>query len=596
MSDPRKPRSTDRALLRLALEAGDGRATAVHPDENQLALYLSRELPDDAVARIERHAAACGECSDLLSFAALDESTTGAGEVRPTPFPTAAAITTGAGQERRADLRVVSSGRRPAAARAEGEAPARPGTRTFARGSREAANTAPRHGSARGRRRGFRVAAMIALALLSGGVATAGWLALRWAGPVVENRSSEVLRRKVSTDGLSFAIAGGPGLRLEDLRIADDPRFPAGDFATASEASLRVDPAELLRGRLRGSVSVSDLVLRLVRHANGAWNVETLGGDRLASGRVDGEDGEGDGSGEGAKRAAPGAIPPGAGNGPLRLVETNLSNGKLVVQDLGRGTELVIDRLDLAADSPDAGRPATIALAGRIGKSGKVEVSGTAGPFLRGVPADYDLSQVVFERVPAGSVPVLPAGLHGDLSFRGRLSSSGKKTKPILDHLAGRGEVSLAAGRLDGTNLARLLLAAIEGRLVGDGEVRGGELLPTVDAVAGDDPALAEALRAGSTGLDRVSGPVEIGQRLLGTRDLAISNALFDATVTGTVDGDAQVRATGTALLSPALTRVVLAAAPAAGSLDLREGRLELPFVAVGTWPHLRVALAPASR
>ena len=48
------------------------------------------------------------------------------------------------------------------------------------------------------------------------------------------------------------------------------------DFATASDATFQADPAELLRGRLRGSVSVSDLVLRLVRNPDGAWNVERL--------------------------------------------------------------------------------------------------------------------------------------------------------------------------------------------------------------------------------------------------------------------------------------------------------------------------------
>jgi len=581
MSDPRRQGSPGRDLLRLALETGEGSVRASgHPDENRLALYLSRELPADEAASVERHAAACAECAEVLAFAAVDE-----GAATATPGTASAA-------ESRTPLRVVSSSRPTGPRTGTGErvGAAEPRRESALReaSTRRAARSMPR-------RRRFRAAASIALLLLAGGAATAGWLALRWAGPVVADRSSDALEREVTTGGLSVAIAGGPGLRLEDLRIADDPRFSAEDFATASAATLQVDPAELLRGRLRGSVSVSDLALRLVRGTDGTWNVETIGGERLASGRVDDGD-EGTAGGPGTKPVAPGTIPPGAGNGRLRLSRTELVNGKILVADLGRGTELILDRLALVADSPDAAKPATIALAGRVGEAGKVEVEGTAGPFLRGVPASYDLGRVVLERVPARSVPFLPAALVGDFSFRGKLASAGKRTKPILDALAGGGEVSVAAGRLEGANLARLLLAALDARLAAQGAIQPGEILPLVDAAAADAPATADALADPSTALDRVSGPVEIGQRLLGTKDLAVSNGLLDALVTGTVDGDGQVRATGTALLSPALTRAVLSAVPQAATFGVREGRLELPFGAIGTWPDLRVAVTSPAR
>jgi hypothetical protein len=579
MSDPRRQGSPGRDLLRLALETGEGSVRASgHPDENRLALYLSRELPADQAASVERHAAACAECAEVLAFAAVDES--------------AAAATPGAASaaDSRTPLRVVSSSRATGPKPGTGE---RTGAVEPLRGTASGAASMRRDARSTPRRSRFRAAASIALLLLAGGAATAGWLAMRWAGPVVANRSSDALEREVTTSGLSVAIAGGPGLRLEDVRIADDPRYSAGDFATASAATLQVDPTELLRGRLRGSVSVSDLVLRLVRGTDGTWNVETIGGERLASGRIDDDD---TGTGPGAKPVAPGTIPPGAGNGRLRLSRTELVNGRILVADLGRGTELVLDRLALVADSPDAAKPATIALAGRVGEGGKVEVEGTAGPFLRGVPANYDLARVVLERVPAHSVPFLPAALTGDFSFRGKLASAGKRAKPILDALVGGGEVSVAAGRLDGANLARLLLAALDARLAAEGTIQPGEILPLVDAAATDAPAIAGALAAPSTALDRVSGPVEIGQRLLGTKDLVVSNGLLDALVTGTVDGDGQVRATGTALLSPALTRALLSVVPQAAAFGVREGRLELPFGAIGTWPDLRVAVTAPAR
>ena len=608
MNNPRNDRTPAREMLRLALETqsagmlpGDGArlaASDVHPDENELALYLSRELPPQASDRIEAHLAGCGECTEVVVLAAASGRKATSGQPPRSVARPAHADGAASGIERR--LSAVTSRTRSAGAGMEIPGPM---TAAPARGASPAVNETqtgrvarPTARPARSGWHRFRAAASIALLLLAGGVATAGWFALRWAGPVVSEKSSRALERKVSSDGLSVAVSGGPGLHIDEPRIADDPRFSSGNFAEASQATLNVDPAELLRGHVRGAVSVSDLVLRLIRNQDGVWNVETLGGERLASGRPEGDS---DGANSGANPStAGGAIPARAGNGPLHLTSANIANGKLIIEDRGRGTELVVDRLEFAANSPDAAKSASIALTGSVGNrtggAGRVSITGTAGPFLRGVPASYDLKSFDLDRIPVGAVPMFPAALRGDLSWHGKLTSAGKRARPILDNLAGRGDVLLSNGGVAGANLARLLVAGLDARLAAEGAIGSGQLNALLETAAAGVPGLREGLAATETPFGTVKGPVEIGQRTLGFKDIEIASTLLDAVATGTIGRDGEVRATGDALLAPDLTRILLAAVPAAASLGVHEGRLAVPFSLVGTWPDLRIAV-PAS-
>ena len=190
MNNPRNDRTPAREMLRLALETqsagmlpGDGArlaASDVHPDENELALYLSRELPPQASDRIEAHLAGCGECTEVVVLAAASGRKATSGQPPRSVARPAHADGAASGIERR--LSAVTSRTRSAGAGMEIPGPM---TAAPARGASPAVNETqtgrvarPTARPARSGWHRFRAAASIALLLLAGGVATAGWFAL----------------------------------------------------------------------------------------------------------------------------------------------------------------------------------------------------------------------------------------------------------------------------------------------------------------------------------------------------------------------------------------------------------------------------------
>lgn len=87
-------------------------------------------------------------------------------------------------------------------------------------------------------------------------------------------RASAALGRPVALQGALQLSLGRPlRLRIGGLRISNPPGFGAADFATVGAATLRIDPLDVLRGRLRlRGVEASDVVLRLERAGDGRGN------------------------------------------------------------------------------------------------------------------------------------------------------------------------------------------------------------------------------------------------------------------------------------------------------------------------------------
>ena len=83
--------------------------------------------------------------------------------------------------------------------------------------------------------------------------------------PMMLAGMSDALGRKVGGGDASLVLAGGPGVKLANVSIAEDPRFGGGDFATARSAALRLDPGALLRGQIRGDVHLDGPTVYLLR-------------------------------------------------------------------------------------------------------------------------------------------------------------------------------------------------------------------------------------------------------------------------------------------------------------------------------------------
>jgi hypothetical protein len=115
------------------------------------------------------------------------------------------------------------------------------------------------------------------VALLLGLGVVAPWIdASRFSGPIQQAVETS-LGRKIQFGKIRLSLFSGPAFTLEDVSIAEDPRYGAEPFAWVPtlHAHLRID--KLLRGQVQlSSVKLDDPALNLVKRSDGTWNVVEL--------------------------------------------------------------------------------------------------------------------------------------------------------------------------------------------------------------------------------------------------------------------------------------------------------------------------------
>jgi AsmA protein len=97
--------------------------------------------------------------------------------------------------------------------------------------------------------------------------------------PIIEEKASVALGRKVTLGHLSLSLFGG-SLAGEDLSISDDPKFNSSAFLTAKSVKVGVELMPLLFSRTLNVTGITILnpQVTLVRNAAGQWNYSSLGG------------------------------------------------------------------------------------------------------------------------------------------------------------------------------------------------------------------------------------------------------------------------------------------------------------------------------
>jgi AsmA family len=104
-------------------------------------------------------------------------------------------------------------------------------------------------------------------------------------GAEIQRALQSALGRKVQIGKVHFTILSGPGFLLEDVSIAEDPRYGLEPFAYVEALNVRVRPDKLLFGRIQiSSLQLDRASLNFVKQADGTWNFVQLIG-RLSSPR-----------------------------------------------------------------------------------------------------------------------------------------------------------------------------------------------------------------------------------------------------------------------------------------------------------------------
>jgi AsmA protein len=97
--------------------------------------------------------------------------------------------------------------------------------------------------------------------------------------PTIEAKASDALGRKVSLGNLSLSILGG-SVGIDNLSIADDPKFESGPFLTAKNVKVGVELMPLIFSRQLNvtEISIVNPQVTMLKDPSGKWNFSSIGG------------------------------------------------------------------------------------------------------------------------------------------------------------------------------------------------------------------------------------------------------------------------------------------------------------------------------
>jgi AsmA protein len=98
--------------------------------------------------------------------------------------------------------------------------------------------------------------------------------------PTIEQKASESLGRKVELGNLSLSILSG-SLGIDNLSIADDPKFNNGPFLTAKSVKVGVELMPLIFSQQVNvtGIEIVDPQVTMLKNPAGKWNFSSIGGN-----------------------------------------------------------------------------------------------------------------------------------------------------------------------------------------------------------------------------------------------------------------------------------------------------------------------------
>jgi uncharacterized protein involved in outer membrane biogenesis len=260
----------------------------------------------------------------------------------------------------------------------------------------------------------------------------------------IDAQASDALGRSVSFGRVGVALFPSVAVRVEDVRIGDDPAWSAEPFVTAHAVDVRVALLPALFGRVEVRRVVLDTPVVTVIHGAAGRNVDSLG-RRPGIGAIGrGNGAHGRGRREGAAPAA--AAQPAPSALPLAIMAGSVRNGALRLVERRRGHDTVAELRDVDATvgGVAAGRAARIdaraALPGS--KRQNVRIAGTVGPLMPDAigrtPVDVELHVDGLDLAQLrAAVPGVAAAVPRPLDVTGPVDTtiavSGMAGAPVFD-------------------------------------------------------------------------------------------------------------------------------------------------------------------
>ena len=254
-------------------------------------------------------------------------------------------------------------------------------------------------------------------------------------------QAEKAVGRQIEVENIEINIWNGIGIRFENFKLADDPAFSSESFVRAKDLQANVKLLPLLRR----DVQVKKLILNqpainIIRNRHGIYNFSTIGAtdeNKKAEAEVSRD--------KAAQQRAAFLV---------SLVE--ISRGVVRYRDLGVGTDLPIQQLDLRVQDLDFKRPFSINLAAAIFASKQnVNLQMLVGPIFpesdyRNVALDgeVDINPLDLNQLKK-AVPKIVTALPKDVEIGGIFKVADLKLKGTLHDLAMNGSIEGTQGTID---------------------------------------------------------------------------------------------------------------------------------------------------
>lgn len=252
-------------------------------------------------------------------------------------------------------------------------------------------------------------------------------------------KAEQSIGRAVSVDEIGVTLRGGIGVRLTNLKLADDPAFSSDFFIEAADLQVNAKIWPLLKKRFEVKRAVlHGPVIRVIRDREGLFNFSGLGGPARAETRGDGRE-----AGAGGTEAA----------APLMIALIDIDDGTIEYVDRRTQQSFSITRVETRVENLDWSKPLTFELKAAIfsdeqnlsirGSAGPG--SGTLSPETMPIEGDITLAGLDVARLTA-AVPALAEKMPPALTIAGAVSVRARveKTLPELQ----------MSGAIDGSALA----------------------------------------------------------------------------------------------------------------------------------------------